>query len=341
MTESAVLYPRLEGLVPERIAWRGPDMLKRSDWIYPLNARQIAELDNALMKVRDKPVTEIRRADFPLPTFSEDLAGLADEIENGRGFVLMRGLPIDKYSEEDGSRIYWGMGMHLGDPVSQNKFGHLLGHVRDEGYKYGEKNTRGYYTNAKLLFHCDNADVVGLLCYRQAKSGGLSSITSSMAIYNEFVKRRPELLDQLYEGFYYDLRGEERPGLPEVTPHRLPTFSYFAGKLSCRYVRNAIRLAQAKMNRTLNERELATLDFFDEMSHSPELRLDMDFEPGDIQLLNNHTIVHARTEFEDWPEPERRRHLLRLWLNLHIGRPLEEKFAERYGPNGGRLGVPV
>lgn len=316
-------------------------MLRQTDWIYPFTPAQIAEMESALMKVRSMPVTEIRREDFPLPVFAEEIARLADEVENGRGFVLFRGLPIDKYSEEDASRLYWGFGMHFGDAVSQNKFGHLLGHVRDEGHAYGEKNIRGYNTSSKLLFHCDNADVVGLLCYRPAKSGGLSSITSSMAIYNEFVRQRPELLDQAYKGFYYDLRGEERPGLPEVTPHRLPVFSYYAGRLSCRYVRNAIRLAQAKMNRQLDEVEMATLDFFDEMSHSSALRLDMDFQPGDIQLLNNHMIVHARTEFEDWPEPERRRHLLRLWLNLHNGRPLEPKFAERYGPNGGRLGVPV
>ncbi|MBI1777996.1 MAG: TauD/TfdA family dioxygenase [Proteobacteria bacterium] len=331
---------RFPGLVTDRSAWRGADLSHSEEWVFGFGEKHLAELDAALARVRHLPVEMIARTDFPLPTLAGLIAQFADELENGRGLILFRGFPVERYSEEDGARIFWGFGSHFGSAISQNKFGQLLGHVRDEGAAYGTRNARGYNSSARLKFHNDNADVVALLCYHPAKEGGLSTVTSATAIYNEIVRRRPDLLDQYYQGMHYHLRGEERPNIPPVTPHRIPIFSYCADKLSCRYVRNAINLAPKEFNTSHTERELETLDLFDELAASADLRLDMELQPGDMQYLNNHVTVHSRTAFVDHDDPKRRRHLLRLWLNLYNGRLLAPEFANRYGSGAGRLGVP-
>ncbi len=332
---------RLAGLVTDASAWRGPDLAQARDWIVTIAPSQTRELEAALDGVRGRPIEAITRADFPLPGLEATLARIADELEDGRGFVLVRGFPLDGHDADAIMRLYWGFGVHLGVPISQNKFGHMVGHVRDEGAQYGTQNARGYNSAAALKFHNDNCDIVGLLCLHPAKSGGASTVTSATAIYNEFVRRRPDLLDQLYEGFHFHLRGEERPGLWAVTPHRIPTFSYLAGKLSCRYVRNAIELVPKRTGVKLSRREQEALDLFDQLASDPALRFDMELRRGDMQLLNNHVTVHARTAFVDHDDPALRRHLLRLWLATPSGRPLAPEFANRYGPDVARLGVPA
>jgi Taurine catabolism dioxygenase TauD, TfdA family len=332
---------RLAGLVTDASAWRGPDLANASDWIITLAPTQARDLETALARVRDRPIQSIGRADFPLPSLAKALERIATELEDGRGFVLVRGFPLDGHDADAIMRLYWGFGLHLGTPISQNKFGHMIGHVRDEGAQYGTQNARGYNSSAALKFHNDNCDIVGLLCLQAAKSGGESTVTSATTIYNEFVRRRPDLVDQLYEGFHFHLRGEERPGLWAVTPHRIPTFSYLAGKLSCRYVRNAIQLAPQRTGVKLNAREIETLDLFDALAGDPALRFDMELRRGDLQLLNNHVTVHSRTAFIDHEDKALRRHLLRLWLAIPDGRPLAPDFANRYGPDVVRLGVPA
>lgn len=331
---------RLAGLVSDASAWRGPDLAHANDWIITLDPAQRCELEAALAQVRDRPIQAITRDHFPLPSLATTLGRIARDLENGRGFVLLRGFPLDGHDQEAVMRLYWGLGLHLGQPISQNKFGHMIGHVRDEGAQYGTQNARGYNSAAALKFHNDNCDIVGLLCLRAAKSGGMSTVTSATTIYNEFVRRRPDLVAQLYEGFHFHLRGEERPGLWPVTPHRIPTFSYLAGKLSCRYVRNAIELVPKRTGVPLSARERETLDLFDALANDPALRFDMELRRGDLQLLNNHVTVHSRTAFLDHEDPALRRHLLRLWLSTPGGRPLAPDFANRYGPDVVRLGVP-
>jgi alpha-ketoglutarate-dependent taurine dioxygenase len=331
---------RLAGLVSDASAWRGPDLTQASDWIVTLTQAQVRDLEAALARVRGRPIQAIARADFPLPSLDATIARIAAELEDGRGFVLVRGFPLDGHDQDAIMRLYWGFGLHLGEPISQNKFGHMIGHVRDEGAQYGAQNARGYNSSAALKFHNDNCDTVGLLCLRPAKSGGMSTVTSATTIYNEFVRRRPDLVQQLYEGFHFHLRGEERPGLWAVTPHRIPTFSYLAGKLSCRYVRNAIELVPKRTGAPLSTRERETLDLFDALANDPALRFDMELRRGDLQLLNNHVTVHSRTAFVDHEDKALRRHLLRLWLATPGGRPLAPDFANRYGPDIVRLGVP-
>ncbi|MEQ8195607.1 MAG: TauD/TfdA family dioxygenase, partial [Rhodospirillales bacterium] len=262
----------------------------------------------------------------------------AEELEHGRGFVLLRGLPIERYSLEDARTIYWGLGSYIGTGVSQNYKGHVIASVKDMGRDYNDPNARGYVSRHQLAPHCDPTDVVSLLCYRKPLSGGISSIASSMAIYNRILAEHPEYLEALYRGYYYFLRGEGATGKPdEVTHNRIPVFSYFDHRLSCRYNGNMIRTAQTISGEKIPPDVVEILDYFEDLAASPEFRLDMTLELGDMQFLCNHAIIHTRSEFVDGEDEDHKRHLLRLWLNAHGGRRLEPAFADRYntGPRGG------
>ena len=332
----------LRNPITDRSAWKGCDLAESQDWIYTLTPAAITEIDEALARLREKPVslTEMRREHFPLTAVADDIAGVANELENGRGFCVVRGLPFGKYSDDDIARIFWGIGTHLGYPISQNASGDLLGHVRAvEGLRYMDKNVRGYQTSAELFFHNDNCDIVGLLCFRKAKSGGVSRLASAMTLYNEVLAKHPEYLDVLARGFHYDLRGEELPGVSPLTPHRIPVYSYFEGRLSCRYVYTAIVTAARKAGLSFTDEETAAMTFLNETAAREDVRLDMMLEPGDMQFCNNHMVLHSRTAYEEWPEADRKRHMLRLWLNNPNGRKLAPEFADRYGQGVG-MGVP-
>ncbi len=325
--------------VTDASAWSAEQVNRDQRWIYRFGPQAIAELDAALSKVRHLPITAIRKEDFPLDKVAEDLKKVAEQVEEGIGMAVLRGLPVFNYSKDDASRIYWGIGLHLGRPVTQNSRAHLLGHVKDEGVKYGHQ-TRGYNTSAKLNFHTDNTDEVGLLCLRISKNGGLSRITSTTSIYNEILKRRPDLLKPLFDGFYYDLKGEHLPGRSSLSDHPIPVFSFCDGKLSCRYLRNAIEPAFDKRGTPATKAQLEAMDLFDELAGNEALCFEMAMEPGDMQMLNNHVAVHSRTAFDDHEEEDQKRHLLRLWLRTDY-RPLAPEFAERFGPGTSRMGVPT
>jgi hypothetical protein len=325
--------------VTDQTAWTAESLKADEGWIRHFSADELVELDAALQRVRHLPIVEITKADFTLDGLADSLKEASREIHHGHGLVVLRGLPVERYSKEDASRIYWGVGLHLGIPVTQNSRAHLLGHVKDEGVTYSQK-TRGYNTNAKLNFHTDNCDIVGLLCLRTPKAGGLSRFTSSTSIFNRMLAERPDLLAPLFDGFFYDLKGEGRPGAGELSDHKIPVLSDHDGFLSCRYVRNAIEPAFAKSGEAKTELQEEALNLFDKLADSPELCFEMQFEPGDMQLLNNHVIVHSRTHFEDFEEDDKKRHLLRLWLR-NDERPLAHEFAERFGPGTARQGVPI
>ena len=332
----------LRNPITDRSAWMGRDLAGAQDWIYTLTPAAVAEIDATLARLRANPValTEIRREHFPLPGVARDLANILHELENGRGFVVIRGLPFGKYDDDEIARIFWGVGTHFGHPISQNAQGDLLGHVRAiEGLKYMDKNVRGYQTSAELFFHNDNCDIVGLLCFRKAKSGGVSRLASAMTLYNEVLREHPEYLDVLCTGFHYDLRGEELPGVSPLTPHRVPVYSYYEGRLSCRYVYTAIVTAARKAGLAFTVEETAAMEFLNQTAHREDVQLEMMLEPGDMQFCNNHMVLHSRTAYEEWPEPDRKRHLLRLWLDNPQGRKLAPDFADRYGQGVG-MGVP-
>jgi TfdA family taurine catabolism dioxygenase TauD len=315
-------------------AWIGSDMLGReAEWTYRLSSSEIAEIEAALKSVQARgiDIADIRREDFPLPTLGPVLDRLRGEVLDGRGFVLLRGVPVEDRPIAESATAYWGIGTYFGCARSQNAQGHLLGHIYDLGGSSATNpNIRSYATSERQNFHIDRSDVVALLCLKRAKSGGLSAIVSSMTVHNVMAKRRPDLLERLYQPFPVDRRGEVPEG--KAPFYEAPVFNEHEGYLSVLYSRLHIGSSQRFPEaRRLTAEDVEALDMFAELAGDPELRLDMSFMPGDIQFLHNHTILHARTGYEDWPEAERKRHLLRLWLAPPAARPLPPVFAECYG----------
>ncbi len=301
-------------------AWRGADMRKRSDWQVQLNPAEIQELQAALQHAQatGKPMGRLGRQDFPLPTLAARIDDWRREIRHGRGFVLIRGVPVQDWSEEQSSICYWCFGHYFGIPGAQNPQGDLLGHVRDQ--RTGE-DVRYYRTDKAIAVHCDAADIVGLLCLHTAKTGGLSRIASSVAVYNELLRRKPHLVPRLFKPFYFDTKGEGGIKAFPIAP-----CAYADGELRTFWQSDYYRTASRhKHVPKLTAEEQDLLDSYDGIAESGEFHLDMDLQPGDIQLISNHTILHARTAFEDWPELEHRRHLLRLWISLPEKRPLRTR----------------
>ena len=313
-------------------AWYGKDLLNDASWLVHLTPQDLAEIAAAVREVRAHGLAlgEVGRASFPLPTLATKLAAWLEEIRTGRGFVVVRGLNAGNYSDDDVGLIFWCIGAYLGVPVTQNPRGDLLGHVYDHGRQYGDLDVRGYETNAHLPFHTDSCDLVGLLCLRRSRRGGLSSIVSSVTLHNEILRRHPEYLAPLYRGYHY-IKREAAMSDDPITANRLPVFGAKDGYVSARLVRNQIRAACLKTGKPLEPLEAAALDFLDSLAYDPEIHLDMDLQVGDMQLCNNYTILHSRTEFEDYAEPERRRHMIRLWLTFQERRPMGDAFPAHQG----------
>jgi hypothetical protein len=316
-------------------AWRGEDLSVRPQkWIKRLDEAEIAEIERAVETVRaaGTPLDRISPATFPLPTLRPHLQHILDrQLLNGAGFWLVRGLPVERYSIEDAAIAYLGIGCHFGSFRSQNAKGHLLGHVRDLGLDVRHANVRYYQTTRQLEYHTDSCDIVGLLCLKTAKHGGESRIVSSVTLFNEMLRRRPDLLPELFHAFPTDRRGEVPPGMAPWFD--VPVFNWYANQLTTVYVGQYIRSAQESFPdaRRLTAVEREALAFLDALANEAELNLQMTMVPGDMQFLHNHQILHSRTDFEDWPEPKRKRHLLRLWIAPGAGRPLPPSFAPRYG----------
>ena len=296
--------------------WKGPALANISDWIYVLTDDDIAELNNALAHVKSQglKIPNITKADFPLPRLANTLSDILQELEHGRGAKLIRGLPVELLGETDATTIYWGLGTYLGNAVAQNMMGERLGHVKAVGANWDQNfNLRGYQTPVHLPFHCDKSDVVGLLCLQTAKSGGTSSFASSIAIHNEILRTRPDLLPELYKPFCIDHRGEEFEGEDPFYVAQVFTIhnDKFFGRFGQKYVESAQRFPQVPR---LTDAQTEAMNLFSKLALSDEIRLDMEFERGDMQFLNNHYTVHSRTGYEDYEEDERRRHLLRMLL---------------------------
>src|SRR5262245_45388355 len=313
-------------------AWRGETLARDSSWIVRLTDADIAEIDRALAvaKASGRPLESISREQFPLRGVRAVLEQAVAEMYDGRGFVVLRGLPVRRYSDDDVGLIFWGFGRYMGAPLYQNPQGELLGHVYDHGRTYGNIDVRGYETNAYLPYHTDAGDMVGLLCLRRSLEGGLSSIVSSTTVHNEILAQHPEYLGLLYNGYYY-IRREAALTDRGVSERPIPVFGFRDGVVSCRLIRNQINAGAVKRGVPLTTLEKEALDFLDEQTRRPDLRLDLDLQPGDIRLINNYTILHSRTGFVDGPEPHQKRHMLRLWLKFPKPWPLSPEFPTHMG----------
>jgi hypothetical protein len=336
-------------------------MAQRREWILELTPAHLAELTAAAEPYVPLSTTgetaagalaQLDPASFRLPTLGPLLASVREELLHGRSFALLRGLPVDRLSRLQSAAMFLGIGAHLGRARSQNAKGHVLGHVFDLGLRGDDPNVRIYQTSQRQTFHTDSSDVVGLLCLREAKRGGASLLVSALSIYNAMREECPELLARLLLPMPHDRRGEVPAGMKPY--FEIPVYSWFANQLTVFYQRQYFDSAQRfPAARPLSNEDVRALDRFDAIANDPRLNLPMRLLPGDMQFVHNHNILHDRTGFEDWPEPQRKRHLLRLWLAVPGARPLPESFAARYGtveignrggiivPGATRLTVPL
>jgi hypothetical protein len=311
-------------------AWTNRSIGGKAGLMCRLTAQHLDALDEVLARTRHVNPQEITRADFDHPRLNPLLAELFDLIQNGRGAVVITGVTRERYSEEDFERIYWGFGTHWGTAVIQSAFGDRLGRVRFTPVSPDNPTNRAYRSNEELTPHTDSNEIVGLMAVQKAKSGGYSQLTSSLAIHNEILRNRPDLLDPLYEGFNYASREASTTAQP-VTPYKIPVFCYLDGKVSCHYVGEFIRVAAQKMGVVLPPGLSEALDYFDQVATRDDIRAHFMLEPGEMMIVNNFTVLHARTNFED--SSEQKRHLLRLWIDVQEGReviPEYHRTAEEY-----------
>lgn len=301
------------GPVNSPSAWRVADIVNSASWRYEFTAEEIEEIEAAIRhgKATGRPMANWTAGDFPLPKLSARIARWREEIKNGCGFVLLSGLPVDRWGVNDSEHFFWAFGLHLGIPGAQNPQGDLLGHVTDTKRNLSDPMVRLYQTPSTLSYHCDAADVVGLLCLQSAVSGGASRIASSVTVWNELWRRDRKLAERLFKPFYIDLRNEQDPG---GNPWNVITPCTYANNMLHTFYHVDYFLSVERHGIVVSEEDKKLLALYEEIANSEEVYFDMMLKPGDIQLISNHTILHARTSYED--SPERRRHLLRLWLSL-------------------------
>ena len=314
--------------VEDPAGWFPIELKENKGWIFELSQNECNEILEAVLSVEQRglEIKNIRRSDFMLsPVLSSRFQEIRDECVNGRGLALLRGLPVALMSRGQIATALWGVGTYLGVAVSQNGKGHLLGHVKDLGGNYLTKNTRGYFTNAEMGFHADRCDYVGLLCLQTAKSGGESCVASSVTLYNEMLRQRPDLVAELLKEFCWSRTCEIPPGKDPF--YKMPVFSFEGGHLSARGVSKQIYESQGMEGvDDFTEKQLEALTFFKEQVK--KLSFEIDFRQGDLQFLCSHVTLHTRRSFKDWEDPSRKRHLLRLWLHDDKGRPIPKVYRE-------------
>jgi hypothetical protein len=321
--------------IDDPAAWKVEELRTRASWRVELDETATREIDDAVRraKARNVPLTGLRKDDFSLPTLSRLLAAQMAELAGGRGFFLMKGLPVDRYAPDDVALMLWGIGLHVGVPEPQDRAGHLMHDVRDTGQSVDKTdNVRGYQTNQELTFHNDGADAFLLLCLKTARSGGVSKLVSAVSVFNEIVRTRPDLAAVLQQPFHFDARAQHPA---DVKVQSVPIFTVHDGRLSVLYKRHYIELAQrfADVPR-LSSTQLEALDLLDRICADPRFCLEFTMDPGDLQAANNFSILHSRTDYVDHIDPAQKRHLKRLWLSIPNGREVPPAYREtrEFGP---------
>lgn len=323
MTEPRILEPDCE--------WTSADVGDADHWTEHLTDTELQELDAALRQAlqRSDDILDLTADDFPLPTLSARLGDIERELIDGRGFVRIRGIERSAYTQDEMEVLYWGIGMHLGSPWAQNKHGHVLGDVIDHGRRADDPTARGYELGGVALpFHCDGADLVGLLCLDNGLAGGLSAVANSVTIHNELVRTRPDLAAALYEPFPYDFRGEQPEGGKAF--YEVPVFTEWEDRLFVRCIPPYIWASQRHDDAPrLSDVQREALKAVETMADDPAHHVKMDLAPGDIQLINNFHVLHGRTAYEDDREHGKVRHLKRLWLETDMFETRPPYFANR------------
>jgi alpha-ketoglutarate-dependent taurine dioxygenase len=315
--------------------WTTDDARNDTSWIQRLSADEVAGFDAALAhaKAAGKPWLAMTAADFPLNDAARTALQRAFATTQGRwGLCLVKGFPVDRWSEDDAKLAYWGIGLHTGVARTQNPASEVMNNVRDEGaaYKAANGKSRGYNTKAGLDFHMDSADVVALLCRRTAKSGGESIVASTIAVAEELKRRRPDLYRVLQQPFFHHYQGSQHPDQPPY--YACPIIGSDDQPFTMRVNRKNIVAAERdfpELPRVTAE-QWEAVDLLEEIMADPRWCFRMQLEQGDLQLVNNYVIVHSRTPFDDHEEADRKRHLLRLWLAVPGSQPLPADWAEYF-----------
>lgn len=312
-------------------AWTAADLRQSSHWTRRLTAAEQAGILKGLKAFLASgiPMTKAIASDFPFENIETLLADIRHELYSEFGLIVMKDFPIQGLTEQEIQAMYWGFTNQLGLLRPQGKDSGLIKHVKDAGGTYRNATGRGYNTNSELDFHTDLSDIVGLLCLQDAKSGGISRISSSLAIFDQMQRETPDLAQVLMEPIHYSRQGEEAPS--EQPFYATPIVSFADGWFSCRYVRNHTRNAHRHEGaREAAPEQLAAMDRMDALANSPEMVFEMRLVPGDFQLLNNHVTLHSRTAYEDYEDPAKKRSLLRSWICNPDSQPLSAALADAY-----------
>jgi alpha-ketoglutarate-dependent taurine dioxygenase len=268
------------------------------------------------------PIIALRLTADETADLARYLATAKHDLDQRRGFVVLDRLPIDRISQREAIALYWMIGQLLGEPVAQNVQGTLLYDVRDSGQDVA-RGARFSVTRYESSFHTDNSfgetivDYVGLLCLKTAQSGGVSQVVSGLTAVEALRREHPEALATLCRPFHVDRRGGVRAG--EALTVLRPAIEREGPVPLFRYLRYWIEAGHEKAGAPLTLAQREALDRLDEVLNRPPLRAEFSLEPGQVYFVNNRWILHNRTAFEDHPEPDRRRHLVRLWLETGTG----------------------
>ncbi|MBL4720216.1 MAG: TauD/TfdA family dioxygenase [Alphaproteobacteria bacterium] len=318
--------------ITDPAAWTAEELSATTTWRHDFTDAEINDLRTAVSSLTEDNVDlmPLGKDAFPLPHLSKVLREIRNDLIYGRGFIHFRGLPVDDFGKRGAAAAFWAISQHLGDGVlSQNKHGHVLGHVTDLGESKSNPSQRGPYSREEIPFHVDCGDVVGLLCLETPISGGESCLASSVSVHNELLKRRPDLVHVLAEPYARDRRDEIPPNMAPW--YKIPVFNYHQGYFSASieptYIGSAHRFDDIPEMTAAQQEAIRVVQAL-----SREMRFDMGFRRGDMQFLNNHVVFHTRLGYQDRDEPDRKRHLVRIWLKALDGRPLPNAFYERHGP---------
>lgn len=320
-------------------AWRAAELQADTSWIVELTQEEATEVAQAARSVAARGLrgADFSRGHFPLPVFSRRLAGVLDELQHGRGITVLRGLPVDPQDEEMAARMVWGIGTYLGHGLQQSPGvniggfqGNYISHIIDQRKDPNDRNIHGSATGAEQQMHCDPSDLVALLCIRPALSGGgVSRVCSATAVYNDLRERVPAVIETLFEGFHHDLRKDGADGR-SVTQHPIPVYGYEDGHLSVSFNSRTVELAAERPGYALSPARRKALDEMLSSASRPDMVHEMTLRTGDLQLLNNYTVLHSRTAWTDLEDVRQRRCMLRLWLRTRNPRPLPSGFAGGY-----------
>lgn len=308
--------------------WKGGDFAGTNDWIVPLTPKDVRELDDALSAATGKhiPIQQITADDFPLPSLGTRLEALADEIETGRGFGVLRGIPVQTYSEENCKIVSWGLCSYFGALIPQSRQGDWINPVIDLSditsttrpelehiIKRGQLRTN--HAGGELDFHTDTTDIFALFCLRNAKSGGASRLVSIGTIHNRIQAENRDYLRALYDGYYYMSQAvDNEGGAPRVSSRRVPVFTRKGDTVQGYYISQVVQRAIDHGNVRYSRIEDEAREEIQRVANAPGVAHEFMLEPGDLLVVNNRAVMHARWDYEDFSELDRRRHLFRLWM---------------------------